>query len=89
MYLLIEKTQKGLYAYREDDKTFRIMQKTYRKGLKKLAPAVLDNECDLSDMPHNAYIVFKLAETRATKKPKAKKPKAKQPKKKKKASRAP
>lgn len=72
MYVIVEKSRGRLYAYREDAAHFRAAEKE-RQDLKKLPPKVLDAECDLSDLPNNSYIVFKLAVRKPTKNPKKKK----------------
>ena len=72
MYLIIEKSRGRFYAYRESASHFRAAEKE-RPELKKLPAKVLDDECDLSDLPNNSYIIFKLAVRKPTKKPKKKK----------------
>lgn len=67
MYLIVEKSRGRLYAYREDAAHFKAAEKE-RHDLKKLTPKILDDECDLSDFPNNAYVRFKLA-SKPTKKP--------------------
>lgn len=79
MYIVIEKSEKRLYAYCEDAVQFKAMEKTYRNSMQKLTPQTLEDECDLSDMPNNAYIPFELKtppKKKAAKKPKKKKKRA-------------
>lgn len=76
MHLIIEKSGGRLYAYTEDAAQFKQMEMVYRHALKKLQPKTLEDECDLSDLPNNSYIAFKLAAVKAAKQP-AKKPKKK------------
>jgi hypothetical protein len=74
MYIVIEKSAGRLYAYCEDAAQFKQMEKVYRHTLEKLTPQTLDDEPDLSDIPNNSYIPFKLSAGPAKKKS-AKKPK--------------
>lgn len=76
MHLVIEKNDGRLYAYREDATQFKAMEKTYRNSLQKLQPQTLDDECDLSDMPNNSYIVFNVVSQKPTTSKKKKKPRA-------------
>ena len=79
MYIVIEKSEKRLYAYCEDAAQFKTMEKTYRSSMQKLSPQALEDECDLSDLPNNAYIPFELKtppKKKAAKKPQKKKKRA-------------
>lgn len=79
MYLIIEKSEGRLYAYCEDAAQFKKMAMVYRNGLEKLSPSVLEDECDLSDLPDNSYIQFELKlplKKKAAKKPQKKKKRA-------------
>lgn len=73
MYIIIEKSEGRLYAYRETAAQFKVMEKAYRNSMQKLTPQALDDECDLSDLPNNAYLVFKIEDRKPGKKLKTKK----------------
>jgi hypothetical protein len=79
MHLIIEKSEGRLYAYCEDAAQFKEMATVYRNSLDKLSPLVLEDECDLSDLPDNSYIAFELKlppKKKAAKKPQKKKKRA-------------
>lgn len=56
MYLIIEKYCHQTYAYFEQADHFHAIQ-PQRAGLLRLSGKVLDDECDLSSMPNNSYLV--------------------------------
>ncbi len=56
MYLIIERENGVDYAYFEDKKQFKAAQKD-RENSTKLLMTRLDDECDLSSIGDNFYIV--------------------------------
>ena len=62
MKLIIEKWQDGaIYASRETKKHHKVCQKERKqRGFTKLEPKVLDDECNLSNLQSNSYIVFEI-----------------------------
>lgn len=86
MYLIIEKVYGDIYAYMEDAEHFKKME--LHRG-RRLPASVLNEECDLSCLPKNSHIVFKIVNSKPKAKPKTKvKNKPKATRKKKKKSRA-
>lgn len=57
MYLIIEKYCYQTYAYFEQPDHFHEVQ-PHRGGLLRLSGNCLDEECDLSSMPNNSYLVI-------------------------------
>lgn len=72
MYVIIEKSRGRLYSYRESQPHFDAAE-PQRKHLKRLPQKVLDNECDLADLPDESYVVFKMHQSKPATKPKKKK----------------
>ncbi len=56
MYLIIEKSDR-LYASFETNEHFKQANK-YRGNLTRIEPTVLDEECDLTQLPNWSYIVI-------------------------------
>jgi hypothetical protein len=73
MYLIVEKSSNRHYVFRESSALFaRVEKERGRERLTKLRPKIFDAERDLSDMPNNSYVVFKLETKKAAKKSVAK-----------------
>jgi hypothetical protein len=58
-YIIIEHSDGKYYSYRESVDHFKVAEETRSKsGLKKVSETLLDEDCDLSSLPNNTYIVL-------------------------------
>ena len=58
-YIIIEHSQGKYLSYRESEEHFMNAEKSRKSsGLKKVSETLLDEECDLSRLPENTYIVI-------------------------------
>lgn len=60
-YIIVENDKYGrTHAYREDKKHFQKTEKIRQElGMRRLDPALLDEECDMSHYGKGCYFVFR------------------------------
>jgi hypothetical protein len=61
-FLVIQRIDNSFYAYREDEDHFCNVELFRKKDSTRLKQHILDDECDLSALPENSYIVFEIKE---------------------------
>lgn len=58
-YIIIEHSDGKYFSYRESEEHFKNAEKCRKSsGLKKVSETLLDEDCDLSRLPENTYIVI-------------------------------
>ena len=61
-FLIIQNIDGYLYAYREDEQHFNDVERSRMQDSTRLKQCILDDECDLSNLPENSHIVFEIKE---------------------------
>ena len=61
-FLIIQRTYNSFYAYREDEHHFASVETSRMKDSTRLKQCILDDECNLTGLPENSYIVFEIKE---------------------------
>lgn len=73
MKLIVERTGGTLYVYRESEKHHKAVQENRehgRNGGNRLDPSVLDDDCDISNISGDFYMVFDIKKDKKNKRAK-------------------